>query len=400
MSELIDKLQEALKNGGAVSAEVQRLLADITAQTPEDTAVAEGMVIGSRIAESRQPQSTTSQADSSSWLSSKTLVPLLGGLGIGSGAGAGISSYWEQIQKLKLPNVETEAAFFAIIAVFGALVGLGHSLYRNKMILLLPDLPREGKGFRVKSFGFVGNMFAASLIAMATTWMAFSAEKSKVSKDAPQTVTEETTDEKPNLLTWNVLLSAFVAALVGSRMASGDLEVSALMDALAKGAGKPADAALQAKLESTVQPLRAAAMVTGEHRSAVALTGTAAQAANLAPQTGKIQKELLREFDRLELKKNLQRLARPLTNDPTGLTMSSLESFQIWTPALKNVFKNHLITTVANTSLSDFSAEADKRGVGSANFTEIFTEIIAQSGRVIELMKSLPTDWSLNTDRI
>src|SRR5262249_37062455 len=133
---------------------------------------AHAMVDGAIISEGGEPQSSAPPAETS-WLSAKTITFLLGGLGIGGSVGLTKFS-WSDLEKPPLPDVTSQWVLLIIVAVVGWLVGLAHAFYRNNWSLILPVISRDGGRFRVRSFGFLRNVFMASLVSVATTWIAFS----------------------------------------------------------------------------------------------------------------------------------------------------------------------------------------------------------------------------------
>ena len=251
MQELFARLITTLKAGGPNSADVQQVLQQINEQFPAQAEVAKSIVNGWTTSPTTQPQPVSSSSGFSftSW---KFLAPVLAALGIGTGAGAGIDtkSLGEFLKTLPLPYIGNRWALLGVVAAVGAIVGFAYSFYRNNWTIILPTFSKSQDQFKVASWGFLRNVVMAAIVSGATTGLAFS------KSSAPQT--------DGNLLTWTVLASAMAAGLVGSRMASGEVEKNVLWEALSNSAEKPAVPGLGKLVDDAKTALDAAAIATGQ----------------------------------------------------------------------------------------------------------------------------------------
>jgi hypothetical protein len=132
------------------------------------------------------------------------------------------------------------------------------------------------------SGAFLGTVFGLALVAaivsVGMTWLTFS---SRSSSDG-------------NRLIWTVLMSAAAAGLVGSRMASGEVEKDVLWDALAASAERPLAPGLGKLVDDAKTPLDAAAIATGQSVPGV----KPPKEMNLVRRTADIEADLLRHLDR------------------------------------------------------------------------------------------------------
>ncbi|HEX3151311.1 MAG TPA: hypothetical protein VHR66_24750 [Gemmataceae bacterium] len=299
------------------------------------------------------------------------MLPLLGGLGIGAGAGAGATSFsWKDIQKLPLPDVTNRWALLGIVALIGAIVGVAHVYYRNNWTLPWPTTRMEN-GTKVFSLGFLRNMLVASGVAMATTWIAFA----NVAVDPPDPNGEVRTnapEPRSTLLTWNVLVSAVVAGVMGSRMASGQVEMKDLWKTLGKVAEAPARPGIKEKIDSAK---------TATDAAKIAKQG-------LPPQPHEIEGELNQLVMPAVLAEARAKVGQP-GPEGAGLTLASLEVFQHLKPSVQTLLKNFEIAKVAEMSVDSFIQEADNRGIEASNFKDLLTSLHAQSVRVMELLRAL-----------
>jgi hypothetical protein len=398
MQELCAKLLKALGEGGPDSPAVQDLLREIDAKFPEQAWRARGMLDVFLLSTGAKPRSSDPPSGNSSWLSGKTVAMLLGGLGVGGSAVAGFNNIrWEDVQKPPLPDVTNQWILLAIVAVIGALVGVAHSFYRNNWSLVLPRMARGGGLFKVATFGFVRNMVVAATVSVFTTWIAFS---DAVVAPADANAAPRAGPEKPKttLLTWNVLFSVVVAGVVGSRMASGQVEVRRLWDALSitaesapvPGLGKEVIAA-----KTPFEAIAATGILTPELKSTKETTA----------HTG-IEEQLLALLDRSAVKADLAKLGKPLSTDGKGLTLAVLEVFQPLKPGLKSLLKDFEIPHVAKidldekASLAEFIREADSRGIDRERFAKPLSDLHQHSRDVMVLLRKLPPTWSLGPERL
>src|SRR5262249_49863852 len=251
MQEFIDRLMNALKAGGPNSADVQQVLQQIGAQFPGQAEVARAIVSGWPTSPAPPPPQPASSSSGFSFTSWKFIAPVLAALGIGTGAGAGIDmkSLRDSLEKIPLPQISNRWALLGVVAAVGGGVGFAYSFYRKHWTIALPTFARGQNQFQVASWGFLRNVFMAAVVSAATTWLAFS-------NMAPP--------PDGNLLTWTVLLSAVAAGVVGSRMASGEVEKQVLWEALSSSSEKPAVAGLGKLVGKAATPLHAAALATGQ----------------------------------------------------------------------------------------------------------------------------------------
>lgn len=365
MQELLAKLQQQLSDSGPVPPPVQDTMRQIDA----------ALVGGGGQAPEKQP-------DSSSWLKSKGMI---GALCVLAGtAGVGIGKIpWEKLSKLPLPGVTNTWLLLAIVATIGALTGLAHAFYRNKRSLLVPVITRDGGRIHVKTFGYLANVAAGSGVAVLTAWMAMS----NVSAEAPPAV-------PPNLLSWNVLLSAVLAGVVGSRMASGDVETSALLKALSTRTESPAVPGLGKKVQEASTVMEAITVATGVPPPGfVPRTGTVADTSNA-------EKKLLALFEPKALKKVLTASGKPLDSSGGGLTLATLAPFQNLTRGLQNLLGDIAIAEVANLSPDAFAEKVERRGIDVTAVRPALNTLHGDAVQVMQLLRALPATWSLGPNRI
>jgi hypothetical protein len=317
----------------------------------------------------------------SSW---KFIAPVLAALGIGTGAGAGIGtkSLLEPLKTLPVPVVSNRWELLGVVAVVGAVVGFAYSFYRNNWTIILPTFSRSQDQFKLASWGFLRNVLVAAVVSVATTWFAFSS--------APKPASDG------NLLNWTVLVSAIVTGLVGSRMASGEVEKQVLWEALTMSAEKPAVPGLARLVENAKTPLDAAALVTGQPVPGV----KPPKEMSLVRLSAEIEANLLKNFDRPALKKWLVTRGTPLGKDGTGVPLGTLEQVQVFKSSLKVAIKDIEIQQVASMSSDAFRWELEKRGIEFASYKDSLDDVHNAAVRVKELLGSLPAGWSLTYDRI
>ena len=340
--------------------------------------------------------------------SGKALVAsAIGALGIGGAAGGGIESLkWDKLPRLELPYVNSYWTLMAIVSALGALVGLGHSFYRNNWTFLPFTWVKSERGYKVESWGFVLNMAMAAAVAIATTWMATSKEAdvpgnsdktATVSSDtpAPSAASEAEGAVKPeklpanespvtkSLLTWQVLLSAFVASLVGSRMASGETEKDVLWKALSTTAEMPPVPGATIEIEGAKTPFAAAAI-----------------ARRLVPRLKATEDELLTLLNRDILKETIVKSGEPFTANNTSLTLESLEIFQPLRNGVKRILKDLGIADIAKLSREEFEVQMGQRGVETTNLKGVLDNIHNDVVSVMDLLRSLPPTWSLRSESL
>jgi hypothetical protein len=371
---------KALTAGGPKSADVQQVLQQINTQFPAQADVAKSIVDGWPTSQATPPESVslTSGFSFTSW---KFLAPVLAALGIGSGAGASIDtkSLMDSLKTIPLPLINNRWELLGVVAAVGAIVGFAYSFYRNNWTLVLPKFSKNQDQFKVASWGFLRNVLMAAVVSAGTTWLAFSS----------------TSSSDGNLLTWTVLMSAAAAGLVGSRMASGEVEKSVLWEALATAAERPAASGLGKLVDDAKTPLDAAAIATGQSVPGV----RPPKEMNLVRQTADIEADLLRLFDRQTLKDWLTKRGVPLGQDGAGLPVGTLEEPQSFKSALKTAIKDLEIVPVAGMSSDAFLSEVDKRGIDALSFKELLGNVQRQAIAVRDTLAKLPVGWSLTPDR-
>jgi len=382
MQELFARLITALNAGGPNSADVQQVLQQINTQFPAQAEVAKSIVSGwvASPAVSAQPVSQNSGFSFTSW---KFLAPLLAALGIGSGAGANIDmkSVMAFLTKFPLPVINNRWELLGVVAVVGAIVGFAYAFYRNNWTIILPSFSKSQDQFKVASLGILRNVFMAAVVSAATTWLSFSSSAAPPSGG--------------NLLTWTVLMSAAAAGLVGSRMASGEVEKNVLWEALATSAERPAVSGLGALVDNAKTALDAAAIATGDTVPGV----KPPKEMNLVRQTSDIEADLLRLFDRPTLKDWLTKRGVPLGRDGAGVPVGTLEEPQSFKSALKTAIKDFEVVPVAGMSSDTFLSEVDKRGIDAQSFKELLGDVQRQAIAVKDTLAKLPVGWSLTADR-
>ena len=380
MQELFANLQQELAAGGSNAPSVQPLLQQIQANHPKESWIAQAMVDGTAIGEGGQP--SVSNPPQSSWLSAKSLLPLLGGLGIGGGAGVGLSNLsWQDIQKLPLPQVTNQWELLAIVGAVGGIVGVAYSFYRNNWTLLIPSVSVSRGRLQIKTLGFVRNLIAAAVVSVATTWIAY-AHAGVGGPAAPG-------DNHPSLLTWNILMSAVAAGIVGSRMASGEVEKNTLWQALSASVEATAVPGLGKEVRNAATPFKAAAIAS-----------QVAQTVDGPSQIVQTEENLLDLFDRPALKAALMEVGKPLGPDGAGLKVTVLELFQPLRPAIRTLLGDFTITGVAWMPPESFAQEADNRGIESSKYKDLLSRLHGDCVRVMELFGSLPTTWTLDPQRL
>ena len=182
-----------------------------------------------------------------------------------------------------------------MVAGAGAVVGFVYSFYRNNWTIILPTFSKSQEQFKVASWGVLRNVFMAAVVSAATTWLAFASTAAVPPKDG-------------NLLTWTVLASAMAAGLVGSRMASGEVEKNVLWEALATSADNPSVPGLGTLVENAKTPLDAASIATGQPMPGV----RPPKEIKAVRQSAEIEANLLTLFDRPTFKALLLKLGKPL----------------------------------------------------------------------------------------
>jgi hypothetical protein len=383
MQELIARLMNALNAGGPSSADVQQVLQQINAQFPAQADLAKAIVSGwtPRPATPSQPASSSSGIDFTSW---KFIAPVLAALGLGTGAGAGINTqgFMDFVKTLPLPTISNRWELLGLVAVVGAVVGFAYSFYRNNWTIILPTFARNQAQFQVASWGFLRNLVMAAVVSVATTWLAFS------SNPTPPT--------GGNLLTWTVVMSAIAAGLVGSRMASGEVEKSVLWEALSTSAEKAAVPGLGKLVDDAKTALDAAAIATGRPVPGV----NPPKEMSAARGVPEIEADLLKLFDRPALKAWLLQRGTPIGNDGKGVILGILDVVQPLKSTLKTALKDLEVVPVAGMSPDAFRAELDKRGIETSNFKDLFDDVHTAAARAVELFLSLPVGWSLPPDRV
>jgi hypothetical protein len=379
MQELFNRLIAALAAGGPNSPDVQQVLQQINQQFPGQADVARAIVSGwaGGAAPPAQPPGQPPQTTGVWW---KVLVPTLAALGIGTGAGTQLdaSGLLKTITSIPLPQVTNRWPMLGIVAALGAVVGVAYSVYRNNWALILPSFARDQNQFKVASWGFLRNLFMGAVVSTLTTWTAFA--------NAPANT---------NLLTWTVLLSAVAAGVVGSRMASGQVEKDVLWTALAQSADQPPVPGLGRLVDNAKTALDAAAIATGQPVPGV----KPPPEMSVVRTPADIEADLLTLFDRPMLKDWLVRRGTPLGNDGAGLTLGTMEQVQPLKSSIKIALNDLEIVRVATMSPDAFLADLDRRGIASASFRELLTNIHGTAIRVKELLSTLPASWSLTADR-
>jgi hypothetical protein len=373
-------LVNALKAGGPNSASVQQVLQEINAQFPAQADVAKSIVDGWPTSPATPPEavSLTSGFSFTSW---KFLAPVLAALGIGSGAGASIDTkaLMDSLKTIPLPVINNRWELLGVVAVVGAIVGFAYSFYRNNWTIILPKFSKNQDQFKVASWGFLRNVLMAAIVSAGTTWLAFSS----------------TSSSDGNLLTWTVLMSTAAAGLVGSRMASGEVEKNVLWEALATAAERPPASGLGKLVDDAKTPLDAAAIATGQSVPGV----KPPKEMNLVRRTADIEADLLRLFDRPTLKDWLTKRGVPLGQDGAGVPVGTLEEVLSLRSALKTAIKDLEIVPVAGMSSDAFLSEVEKRGIDALSFKELLGNVQRQAIAVRDTLAKLPVGWSLTPDR-
>lgn len=389
MNELFARLLQELATNGPATSKVQEILDEIRAKFPAELPRAQALVDATIIAKGGQPQ--PAPAPASSWLNSKGLIATLFAVG-GGGAGLGISRLsWEQIQKPPLPPVTSQWTLFAIVAAVGAIVGLAHALYRNHWSLIYPVFSKTGGRFQIVSLGFVRNMLIASVVSVATAWMALSNVAVTTNGEGNE---EKAVETKNTLLSWNVLASAVLAGVFGSKMASGEVETKTLWNALPTIAANPGDPGLAKMIEGAKTPFEAVTVATGSPPPGFV------PPKNIAPQSAEIEAELLSLFDRASLKRFIETSGRPLDASGAGLTLAVLDCMQTLRTGLKFLLQSFELAVVANMTAEDFSLEAERRGIDRVAFKPLLDGVHSTAQRAMELLGSLPPTWNLTADRL
>ena len=382
MQELFTRLINALKSGGPDSAEVQQVLQQINAQFPAQTEAAKSIVSGwvGTQPVSVQPVSQNPGFGFTSW---KFVAPVLAALGVGTGAGAGIDkqALWESIKTLPLPHIGNRWELLGVVAIVGAVVGFAYSFYRNNWTIILPSFTKGQDQFKVASWGFLRNVFMASVVSAGTTWLAFSS--------APKPGADG------NFLTWTVLASAMAAGLVGSRMASGEVEKNVLWEALSNSAGKPAVTGLGNLVSEAKTPLDAAAIATGLPVPGV----KPPKEMSVVRQPAEIEADLLGNFDRPALKDWLTKRGTPLGKEGTGAPLGTLGEVQLLKPGIRTAIKDLEIVAVASMLPDAFLTEVDKKGIDAVSFKDLLGNVQRQAIAVKDTLATLPVGWSLTPDR-
>jgi hypothetical protein len=383
MQELFAKLVTALSAHAPDSSEVQQALQQIEARFPKEVARARALVDGFVISQGGKPQNPAPTADTSSWLSGKTLMPLLGGLGVGGGAASAFHNLsFDDIRNVPLPNVTSQWVLILIVAAVGAVVGVVHSVYRNDWSIIPPTISWNNGRLKFESLGFLRNLFFGSMISVVTTWTPMS----NVATHGVVTGDTTSIEARPSLLTWGVLGSAIVAGIVGSRMSSGDVEVSTMWKALATTTEAPAEPGRGVLVENAKTPFEAVTLATGKPPPGFKPDKESSQAYAA-------EQELLTLIDREALKEAASKPGQPASAAVAGLTLSALEAFQPLKPGIKSLLRELEIAKVAKMSLDDFVSEMGKRGMDATQYNKLLGILHAQAIRVTELAGLLPPSW-------
>jgi hypothetical protein len=383
MQELFARLITALNAGGPNSADVQQVLQQINVQFPAQADVAKSIVTGWVASPAVTPQPVSKDPGFSPW-SWKFITPVLAALGLGTGAGAGIDtkSLWESIKTVPLPYIGNRWELLGVVAVVGAIVGFAYSFYRNNWTIVLPTFSKSQEQFKVASLGFLRNVFMAAVVSAATTWLAFAS-------------TADVPPKEGNLLTWTVLASAMAAGLVGSRMASGEVEKNVLWEALSTSAENPAFSGLGKLVTDAKTALDAAAIATGEKVPGVKTP----KDIGFVRQPAEIEADLLSNFDRPALKEWLKSRGTPLGKEGTGAPLGALGELQVLKPGIRNAIKDLEIVAVAGMSPDAFLTEVDKKGIDALSFKDLLGNVQRQAIAVRDTLTMLPVGWSLTAER-
>jgi hypothetical protein len=386
MQELFARLKKAIAEHGPNSPDVQAAVGEIEARFAKQAWRARAMVEGEVVAGGGEPPPGEPPAGPAT----RPVLPLIGGLVAGGGIGAGVVSVsWQDLQRLPLPPVTSPWALLLVVAVVGVVVALGHTYYRNGWTLILPTWSRGPGRFRIESFGFLRNMVFGAAVAVATTWMAFS----PAAIPPPGQSAEPRPDEpgaRPTLLTWNVLVSAVLAGIFGSMVASGEVEVKSLWQALARVAEVPGVPGLKKLVENARTPFEAVTVATGDPPPGYR------PPRGDRPSVRETEAELLKQFHRTALAAAVAGMPKPVDRTGAGLKLATLEAFDPLKPAVQNLLKDFEVSEVAAGSLDEFAGKAEDRGLDAAHFRELLANLHRQSVRVMELLGSLPKDWTLD----
>lgn len=389
MQELFATLRTAADAAVPDRDEITRLLKQITAVSPDAggraRAMADGLLMARGLPPLADPAPAAGPPPATGLMSQNGLLAMLG---VG-GAGFGLANLpFKNLPKPALPEVTNQWVLLAIVAVVGAIVGLGHVFYRNNWTLITPVVSRAAGRFQVLTFGFLRNVAVAAGVAALTTWLAF---------PAPEAVAPKTVDggvEAASLLTWNVLASAVAAGVVGSRMASGEVEVKNLWKALSKTADAPAEAGLGARVREARTPFEAVTIATG-----TAPPGFS-PAKGVVPLADETETKLVALFDRPALKTAVEKFGKPVGPDGAGLTLAALEECQLLQARLRSLLDSYDIPTVAAMTAEQFAQDVQNRGIDTAALRPTLDKLHAAATRAMELLKTLPPAWTLTAARI
>ena len=378
MSDLFDKLLKEMREHGPLSPGVAEILQEMSSKFPDETPRAREMV-AMLAANTTQTKEDTSPL--MSLLTSKTSIATLSVL-----AGGGLTFGALSIPSDKLPEppqVTSQWALFAIVAVLGAIAGFAYSFYRNNWTVPLPIFKRSGGKLGVESFGVLRNVGMAVVVAVATVWTAMAQMPVEPTPNPAETQPPAVVPAPRSLLTWTVIVSAIVAGVVGSRMASGEVEKNTLWTALAKAVEQPAVEGLGRLVADAKTPHEAASRVEKSQEKD--------DPVEIATQ------KLLDLLDRSSLKEALK--DKPLDTSGNGLTLDVLSYMTVLRSGVRSTFNVFKIADVAHWTLDDFAAKAASEygiDITLQRIINIMPKLHARASDVMAILKSLPPNWTLD----
>jgi len=236
MNTIFARLTAALSKGDPDTPEVAEILTTIKREgNAAQIQAAVGAVNVVRISRGQVPDAASG---GSSWYM-KYLPWAMAALGVGGtalGATGNLDPNAIDFSKLPQWHVTNRWVVFGILAAVGAVVGTFHSVYQHRALVLPAFAKDNPKNMLVlTSYGFLGDLFYGLAAAVTLAWTA-------LPSSVPEISGGQATDAggTGNLLTWNLIVSAAVAAFAGAKAWSGWRGNIVAQKALAQTATLPA----------------------------------------------------------------------------------------------------------------------------------------------------------------
>lgn len=131
---------------------------------------------------------------------------------------------WQKLVEGVTLTLHNKYELLGVIALIGAVVGIGYSVFHNGWKLVLPHVRRDAANntLEVNRWGFLDETAFAAAAAVVTCWGA-----------------TDTFDKAEFKLQGGMIVSAVTAAVIGARMRSGMQDRNLLWSALAESTVRP-----------------------------------------------------------------------------------------------------------------------------------------------------------------